>query len=244
MTRRIIEFFVLGAIVALSCAVFDMWFSNRTKQRDLQNTIATQEKMISQANVQAAQGEVSLKSTLEKITKLKEQTRSPSQVIDRLPKYLRLPQPLTLEESTVSSNTNYNAFSSRLRSGAVDPENTHEDRSVEAAEFAPASNKTSSASQMVRTSPLKTGALSPDAEIPTADLKPLFDFVQDSSACQAELIAARQNAAASIEKFTAVTHERDAALAAGKGGSVWHRLRRNADWFAVGALAGFLAAHH
>lgn len=73
------------------------------------------------------------------------------------------------------------------------------------------------------------------AEIPAADIKPLYDFVQDCRACQAQLSAAKQNASDTALKLNAVTRERDAALTAAKGGSFWLRLRRNAHWLVIGA---------
>jgi hypothetical protein len=84
-----------------------------------------------------------------------------------------------------------------------------------------------------------SNALDCSAQIPAADLKPLYNYVQDCRACQAELAAAKQNAADDAAKIAALTRERDAAVTASKQGSVWRRLRRNALWFAVGAAAGY-----
>ena len=81
------------------------------------------------------------------------------------------------------------------------------------------------------------------AQIPSADLKPLFDYVQDCRACQAQLAAAQKNSADYAAKIAALTRERDAAVTASKGGSFLRRLRRNALWFAIGAAAGYAAAH-
>jgi hypothetical protein len=83
------------------------------------------------------------------------------------------------------------------------------------------------------------------AEIPAADLKPLYDYVQDCRACQARLIAATQNRADDAAKLQALTRERDAAITTAKGGTFWRRLRRNAEWFVIGAAtaAAVVAAH-
>lgn len=80
------------------------------------------------------------------------------------------------------------------------------------------------------------------AQIPAADLKPLFDYVQNCRACQAELAAAKQNSENDAAKIAALTRERDAAITAAKGGSFLRRLRRNALWFAIGAAGGYVAA--
>jgi hypothetical protein len=74
------------------------------------------------------------------------------------------------------------------------------------------------------------------AQIPAPDLKPLYDYVQDCRACQARLSAAKQDHLDDSAKLTAVTRERDAAITASKGGTTWRRLRRNAAWFAMGAV--------
>jgi len=76
------------------------------------------------------------------------------------------------------------------------------------------------------------------AEIPAADLAPLYDYVQDCRACQLQLTAAKQNATDDAAKIRALTRERDAAVTAAKGGSFWLRLKRNAHWLAIGAAVG------
>jgi hypothetical protein len=72
-------------------------------------------------------------------------------------------------------------------------------------------------------------------------LKPLYDFVQDCRECDAKLSAAKQDHDDDTVKLEALTRERDAALAAAKGGTFWHRLRRNLEWLAVGAMVGATA---
>jgi hypothetical protein len=76
------------------------------------------------------------------------------------------------------------------------------------------------------------------AQIPVADLGPLYDYVQDCRACQLQLTAAKQNATDDAAKIRALTRERDAAVTAAKGGSFWLRLKRNAHWLAIGTAVG------
>jgi len=71
------------------------------------------------------------------------------------------------------------------------------------------------------------------AEIPAADLAPLYNYVQDCRACQLQLTAA---------KIRALTRERDAAVTAAKGGPIWLRLKRNAHWLAIGAAIGAVSS--
>jgi hypothetical protein len=83
----------------------------------------------------------------------------------------------------------------------------------------------------------------PAAQIPAADLKPLYDYVQDCRECDAKLAAAAQDKLDDAAKIAALERERDAAIAASKGGSFWRRFRRNALWFAAGYAAGASATY-
>lgn len=97
---------------------------------------------------------------------------------------------------------------------------------------------------------IRSGIAGPDAssnssasaEIPAADLKPLYDYVQDCRACQAQLAVAKQNRTDDASKLVVLARERDAAIAAAKGGTFWRRFRRNIEWYAAGAAAGAAAA--
>ena len=80
------------------------------------------------------------------------------------------------------------------------------------------------------------------AEIPAADLAPLYNYVQDCRACQLQLTAAKLNASDDAAKIRALTLERDAAVTAAKGGPFWLRLKRNAHWLAIGAAIGAVSS--
>jgi hypothetical protein len=74
--------------------------------------------------------------------------------------------------------------------------------------------------------------------IPQPDLKPLYDSLQDCRACALQRDAANQNLADEQAKVTALTKERDAAVAAAHGGTFWVRAKRATKWFAIGVAAG------
>lgn len=76
-------------------------------------------------------------------------------------------------------------------------------------------------------------------ELPTQDLKPLFDYTQDCRACDAKLRAAQDDIADGRAKLAAMTKERDTAMNAAKGGGAWQRLRSHLRWLAAGAAIGF-----
>ena len=105
---------------------------------------------------------------------------------------------------------------------------------------APNSSAANSPSSLSPTSAASRAAAVPQsaAEIPAADLAPLYNYVQDCRACQLQLTAAKQNATDDDAKIRALTRERDAAVTATKGGPFWLRLKRNAHWLAIGAAVG------
>jgi hypothetical protein len=83
--------------------------------------------------------------------------------------------------------------------------------------------------------------------VPQADLKPLYDDLQDYRANAIQIDAVKKDLADEQARTTALTHERDSAIAAAKGGTFWLRLKRGARWFAIGAAVGAAAAamaHH
>jgi hypothetical protein len=84
--------------------------------------------------------------------------------------------------------------------------------------------------------------LSGNAVVPKEDLKPLYNFAVDCQECKARLTAAQADLKDQRAKTQAVGKERDTALQAAKGGSLWRRIGRTAKWFAIGAAAGALAA--
>ena len=104
------------------------------------------------------------------------------------------------------------------------------------------SNPSENPSASLPKSPAPPNSSPRSAVIPAADLKPLFDFVQDCRACQSQLATARANLQYEQSRSAALTHERDAALQAAKGGSFWRRLKRNTKWLALGAAVGALLA--
>lgn len=91
--------------------------------------------------------------------------------------------------------------------------------------------------------PGNKGALptAPSAQIPAADLKPLYDFAVTCKECQAKLQSAQADKADDVIKIGALTKQRDEAVIAAKGGSKWSRIKRAAKWFAIGAAAGAVA---
>jgi len=79
--------------------------------------------------------------------------------------------------------------------------------------------------------------------VPQADLKPLYDAVEDCEVCQAKLSAAQGDLSDEKTKFAAATAQRDAAVSAARG-TFWTRARTAAKWIVIGAAAGAVLARY
>jgi hypothetical protein len=240
--RNTLEISGILLAVLLAAMAFHAWLTEHDDRLRMQATIATQKQALDAADSREHDRAATLKDTLAQIEALKRQTQTPAQVVRDLPKFLSLPQPITLnspqsatlapQQGTVASKTTpcvaKKGCPSPAPASSADVSPTATGPGLESPSLAAPTRK-------------QEFPDAPSAQIPAADLKPLFDFVQDCRSCQAQLTAAKQNATDDAAKLTAVTRERDAAVAAAKGGTFWQRLRRNALWFAVGAGAGAVA---
>jgi hypothetical protein len=145
--------------------------------------------------------------------------QTPQQIIRDLPQYLPLPQPITLAPPASAAAGQGTALPGNSGAASGSGTGAGADSSSAAAPAAPV------------------------AQIPTTDLKPLFDFVQDCRACKVQLDAAQADLRDEQAKTAALSKERDAAVKAVKGGGFWTRVKRNAKWLAIGAILGAAAAH-
>ena len=220
----------VGVILVIAIAGFDAWLNARAVRRQLDASIRAQEAVIANVNAGEAKRDESLKDALNEISRVKQATKTPLQIITELPKYIRLPAPI---RSTSATPRQSSEDLSLLRASTV--LSTSGDASLSPGGLGALIDEPPSPER-------PTGAGSnPDVELPAQDLKPLFDFVQDCRSCEIELEAVRQDASANSVKLAAMSHERDLALKAAKGGSNWIRLRRDLKWFAAGALAAYVA---
>ena len=239
--RNTLEISGILLAVLLAAMAFHAWLTEHDDRLRLQATIATQKQALDAADTRERDRAASLKDTLAQIDALKQQTQTPAQILADLPKFLPLPQPITLNSPQDSSPA---AQQGTAPSGTAPCLPRHGCPSPASPSSASSAAEDSNGLQSPTVAAQATQQDLPDApsaQIPAADLKPLFDYVQDCRSCQAQLAAAKLNSADDATKLAAVTRERDAALIAAKGGTFWQRLRRNALWFAVGAGAGAVA---
>jgi hypothetical protein len=199
--------------VALAAAAigFRSWLDARDDRAQMAATIASQNSIISAAEKREQDRAQQLADTLKQIAVLKSSVQSPQQVIREIPQYLP-PLPQPLETIAPKTPAGAPAQPGEATAGASG--------AAKAGQQLPAA---------------------PDVRVPSADLKPLFDYVQDCRACQAKLAAAQQDSQDERTKNDALTKERDAAVKAAKGGSVWTRTVRVVKWVAVGFAVGYLA---
>jgi hypothetical protein len=217
--RSTIEIVISVLALLLAALAFHAWLSWRDDQMRLQATLTAQKQLLDAADARERDRTAALQDTLSQIDALKRAAHSPAQIVRDLPKYMSLPQPITLTPD-----------------GAVNPPNAPANSSA-AQQGSGSSGETAAPRPVVP----KNLPDSPVAQIPAADLKPLYDFVQDCRSCQAQLAAVKLNADDDAAKIAALTRQRDAAITAAKGGSLWRRFRRNTLWFAVGVGAGAAA---
>jgi hypothetical protein len=240
--RNTLEISGILLAVLLATMAFHAWLTEHDDRLRLQATIATQKQALDAADVRERDRAVTLKDTLAQIDALKRHTQTPAQVVSELPKFLSLPQPITLTSPQIAAPTTQQGTAPSDKSACPDKKKGCAQNAP-----LPTANSAAASSPGLESPALATPANqqelpdAPTAQIPAADLKPLFDYVQDCRSCQAQLAAAKQDSTDNAAKLKAVTRERDAAVATAKGGTFWQRLHRNAFWFVLGAGAGAAA---
>ncbi|MGH9574592.1 MAG: hypothetical protein ACRD40_13815 [Candidatus Acidiferrales bacterium] len=223
MKSKIITVLSIALALAAAWMTADNWLTAKDAQRQFTNAFADEQNLIVQSDATKQRQENDLKNLLKEIESLKTKTRTPSQVIKELPKYLPLPAPISVATEC---------------GGSVKQEHYKAAADVPAVRPDKANNSTRSANfRYPELTPSLVREDAADAKIPVQDLKPLFDFAQDCRACDAELDEAHKTAADDSMKIKALTNERDLAIHAQKG-SFWHRMQQDAVWFAFG-MAGY-----
>jgi hypothetical protein len=213
---RILE---IAAGVLLALTLIFAWRADRRDQAKLSADLATAKQSLAQADARQHDRDNQLQQTLAVLAAKKQQVTTPAQIIRELPQLIPLPAPITLQSPTVSSEPVTTNCSSASVSG---PQG-----------LAAARRCLSAAGKVQDPQPIL---------LPTADLKPLYDFTLDCKACQTKLAAAQADLTDERAKTAVLTHERNEAVQVAKGGSLLRRLARNAKWLAVGAVAGAIAA--
>jgi hypothetical protein len=212
LTLRLAEL-AISAILATS--LFLAWRAEREDRSKLTAQLAVAQQSLTQATDRQQSRDTDLLHTLADLATQKRQVQTPQQILQALPQQIPLPQPIALAPPQTSASSGPTA---------TKPGST------------PDSPKDTAAQSK------KPIAPEPQAVIPSADLKPLYDFALDCKACQSKLTTAQSDLADEKSKTATLTKERDAAIRAAKGGSTLQRFARAAKWLLIGAAAGTLAA--
>ncbi len=217
MTLRTILRLALALVaIAVVLALYLEWRAARRERQQLAEQLAAAEKTLADAQERQKARDAGLHDTLAQLAEQKRRTKSPEDIVRALTRELALPKPVTLVPTGSVENPESAGQGTAEKGSAAQGSPETSQGGVPSSESAP-------------------------AQIPAEDLKPLFDFVIDCKACQAQLSAAQGDLADERTKNAALVTERDAALKATEGGGFWRRVRRAAKWFAIGAAAGAAA---
>jgi hypothetical protein len=229
-----LKILVVSVLLAIAAFGFRSWLESHDDHLQLVATLDAQKQLISAAGAREQNRAAELKDTLAQIAALKRTAQTPRQIAAALQQFIPLPKPIGFTTTTPNTADQRGTSNPDTEKGTLPSEKGSSSETVRSpyGQNPQQSNSSRSPSQVVN-----DGLV---AQLPSADLKPLYDFVQDCRACQAQLTSARADLADEQIKSAALIKERNAALTAAKGGSFWKRLKRNAKWFALGA--GFGAA--
>jgi hypothetical protein len=243
----------LFALLVVSAFVAHAWLGARRSAAALSATLAASQKQVDAEAADEKTRDAQLATQLSQIAALERKVQTPQQALAALPGALPpLPQPITLSSSSPAPSSATPATSTgqvtRAGNKSVDGAGA-----AGAAKSAGAQTAASPGAPSANASP--TPAVPTDlapivANIPQADLKPLYDYLENCQATTLDDSTARKDLADEQTQITALTKERDAAVSSAKGGGFWTRFRRGAKWFAIGAAAGAIAggavvaAHH
>src|ERR1700675_2591551 len=118
---RTIEIAAFAFLLLLAGLAFHAWLSSRDDQLRLQATLATQKQLLDAADARERDRATSLNATLAQIAALKRTTQTPEQILLDLPKYLSLPQPITLTPSSTPAIAKKGTAASAASTSPVAP---------------------------------------------------------------------------------------------------------------------------
>jgi hypothetical protein len=199
------ELVLLVAGVILSAGLFHEW-------RVSHDAITRMNTVIAGAEQERKQTTDELKTKLEAIEHDKNKTVTERQIIERIPQYLTLPEPIQVAPASVEE--------------MVAPPATTAGGGGPKAEGPKAARCHVAPSLPECQVKLDAGLI-----IPPVDEKPLFDKLASCAECDATVAAQKM-------QIADLTKERDEAVKTAKGGSVWRRLLHDTKVLGIGAIAG------
>ena len=213
--KLILRLSELAVTLILATSLFLAWRAERSDRAKLAIELALAQQSLTQASDRQQSRDADLLHTLATLATQRRDAQTPQQILQSLPQQIPLPQPIVLAP---------------LANQAASPGQTA------------TANDTAATTSSRHSSVTKPSAPEPQAVIPSADLKPLYDFALDCKACRAKLTAAQSDLADERTKTATLAKELDEAVRTAKGGSAIQRFARAAKWLLIGAAAGTLAA--
>ena len=218
----------ISLALILCVALVQAWRADRRDRAQLAAELAATKQLLTAADARQHARDTQLQQTLAQLAAEKRAIVTPAQILRVLPNAIPLPAPITLQDARASSVGAAQRPPAANAGAAATPPGNEGARPACCGRLASPAATASPSNQKP-----PAGAL-----IPSADLKPLYDFALDCQACQAKLSAAQNDLIDERQKSAALTKERDDALRIAKGGSAWRRVARAAKWFFIGAAAG------
>ncbi len=217
----------LTLVIVLAATIILAWREARADRAQLQSQLAAANQALAAATTRQQDRDAKLNDVLTNIAAEKKAATTPAQLLAGIAQAVGLTAPLTLQSVPTSLATDKSNASATPNSAGNSPSGNSPQSGTP---------ETTTAANSAQLPP------APDAKIPAADLKPLYDYLLDCKACQAKLAASQSDLADEKTKTATLTKSRDDALRAAKGGTVLQRTARALKWFAIGAAAGAIAA--
>jgi hypothetical protein len=241
-TRFWLRLVAVLIIMALAAIVFAAWRADRRDRAQLAADLAVAKHALAQADARQHDRDAQLAQTLATLAAEKRSVTTSAQIIRALPQQIPLPVPITLQTQDPTSKPQTATCSAgRSPRSPAGLESTAPTCKPWSSTGQPFGAEDSDPASAAHSNPSATPA-EPSGVIPAADLKPLYDFTLDCKACQAKLAAAQADLTDERAKTAVLIRERDEAVHVAKGGSLLRRIARNAQWLAIGAAAGAIAA--
>jgi hypothetical protein len=217
-------------LLLAACVIF-AWREARNDRAQLQTQLAAANQALAAATARQQDRDAKLGDVLTTIATEKQSATTPDQLLAGIAREARLPTVPTLQPAPLAGPDQSHSSALANSKGNSASRNPLQEAAIPDEQPAPSADLPSA----------------PSAQIPVADLKPLYDYILDCKACQAKLTAAQSDLADEKTKTATLTKSRDEALKAAQGGSILQRTVRALKWFALGAAAGAVAAksaHH
>lgn len=241
LTNIYIRIAELAVTLLLITAIIFAWREARNDRAQLQSQLIAANQALAAATTRQQDRDSKLNDVLNTIAKEKDSPATTDQLLAGIVREAALPVTLSQLPQAAATATPGRQPPQASAHGPTEaePKGNQSPPSSLQPTAAPTTSANNTASETSSTTEVPAA---PDVKIPSADLRPLYEYMLDCKACQAKLSATQADLADEKSKTASLTQSRDAAMKTAKGGSILQRTLRAAKWFAIGAAAGAIAA--